>query len=185
MFVDSVLFDFKFREAVDSAKREQLNSLPMDELKAKALKIDQNLDKNLLSNKRHLIRLIETGAIRNNDKKLRDDTLVIGLSLPRSVLRKRIEQRVETMFKQGLRKEVDELVQEYGWDCEAMTGIGYREFRPYYDGEISMGEVKKHIVKNTLKYAKRQRTWFKRNTFIEWFDNQDEALERARGWLNQ
>lgn len=185
LFIDSVLFDFEFGHNVDPAKRTQLNGLSLEELQQQALKIDKNLDSNLLSNKRHLIRLIETGEVKNQDKTLRENTIVVGLNVPRNQLRKRIEQRTELMFKQGLRKEVDELVKAYGWDCEAMTGIGYREFRDYYEGKSSMGAVKNSIVKNTLKYAKRQRTWFKRNPHIKWFDDPNAAKKAVESFLQQ
>jgi len=185
LFVDSALFNFEFGQPSDSGKRDELNAMSLEELQQLALKIDKNLDSNMLSNKRHLVRLVETGKIVEQQKILRENTIVVGLKISKSNLRKRIEQRTELMFKQGLRKEVDELVAEYGWDCEAMTGIGYREFRDYYDNKISMGEVKKSIVRNTLKYAKRQRTWFKRNPYIQWFEDPKEALKAVNTFLKQ
>jgi tRNA dimethylallyltransferase len=185
LFVDSVLFDFKFRTQPDRQKRDELGAMSLEQLQALALKIDKNLTKNLLSNKRHLIRLIETGEHSKKHNKLRDNTTVIGLSVPKNALRQRVEQRTEAMFRQGLRKEVDELVKQYGWDCEAMSGIGYREFKDYYDGNCSMTAVKNSIVKNTLKYAKRQRTWFKRNPHIHWFEDPEEAYKYANNFLKQ
>jgi tRNA dimethylallyltransferase len=185
LFVDSVLFDFEFGQAFDSEKRQQLAGLSLADLQQQALKIDKNLDKSLLSNKRHLVRLIEVGGQKKQPQILRENTLVIGLQIPRNELRKRIEQRTEQMFRRGLRKEVDELVERYGWDCEAMTGIGYREFKDYNEGKISMGEVKNNIVKNTLKYAKRQRTWFKRNPHIQWYDDSELAFHELKKHIEQ
>ena len=114
---------------------------------------------------------------------LRPNTLVIGLKLPRAELRCRIEARVEQMFYRGLRKEVDELVNQYGWDHWSLTGIGYREFADYQSGAKSMSQIKRAIVTNTLEFAKRQRTWFKRHPFIEWFEDPELALTRIDDWL--
>ncbi|MDX1765787.1 MAG: tRNA (adenosine(37)-N6)-dimethylallyltransferase MiaA [Candidatus Saccharimonadales bacterium] len=117
---------------------------------------------------------------------MRENCLVIGLKLSRNQLRSRIEKRVEAMFKAGLRKEVDELVEKYGWGNEAMTGIGYREFKPFYDGEISMSKVKRDIAQNTLStLAKHQRTWFKRNPKIKWFECPADALECVADFLSR
>ena len=138
----------------------------------------------MLKNKRHLIRLIERGAPPEQTKTKPDNTLIIGLNPTRSSLRNNVTKRVEVMFRSGLRHEVDDLVGKYGWDNEAMSGIGYREFKDYYDGTKSMSEVKKSIVQNTItKLAKAQRTWFKRNQFIEWFEEIDPAYERIKQYL--
>ena len=83
----------------------------------------------------------------------------------------------------GLRREVDDLVRAIGWEPEAMKGIGYREFKDYYDGEISMTQVKRRIVRSTLNLAKRQRTWFKRNSHIQWITSEDEAVELVGGFI--
>ena len=116
---------------------------------------------------------------------MRENTLVIGIKIPKKQLRERITQRVEKMFKQGLRKEVDELQKKYGWDSEAMTGIGYREFKAFYDKQASMSQIKRDIVQNTIHFAKRQRTWFKRNPQIKWFQNPEDALKAVKSFLTE
>jgi tRNA dimethylallyltransferase len=68
----------------------------------------------------------------------------------------------------GLEFEVQELAQQYGWDAEPMKGVGYKEWREYFEGSASLEQTKERIIKNTLDLAKRQRTWFKRNNSIHW-----------------
>ncbi len=115
---------------------------------------------------------------------LRENTLVIGLKPNRTELRRRIEARVEQMFRAGLRKEVEELASKYGWDHWSMTGIGYREFKDYEDKKKSMTQVKQAIARNTqVILAKHQRTWFKRHIFIEWFEDPKLAVSRVEDWL--
>jgi tRNA dimethylallyltransferase len=80
------------------------------------------------------------------------------------------------MFRQGLRKEVTGLVERFGWGSEALTGIGYREFKAYDEGTVSMSHVKRTIVQDTLHFAKRQRTWFKRNPAIHWVEHAEDSF---------
>jgi len=179
LYVDSVLFNFDFRD--DTAEpRADLQDKTIDELLEMINQVDRAAFV-VQRNRRHIMRFLETGEHPNQNKVMRKDAVVYGMQLPKNVLRKRIEKRIEIMFKQGLRKEVDELIEKYGWGSEALTGIGYREFKPFYDEEISMSQVKRDIAQNTLRYAKRQRTWFKRNLEILWFESPDEVLDTITG----
>lgn len=176
LYIDSVLFDYSFMPPGKSGHREELNSRTIDEL----LELIQQEGIDLAGidtrNKRRLIRLLETGGARPESSELRGNTLVIGVSIPRTKLRENIEKRVEVMFRRGLKHEVRELADKYSWEVEAMKGIGYREFRPYFEGEQSLAETKRKIVRSTLELAKRQRTWFKRNRQIIWLENHQKAI---------
>lgn len=102
--------------------------------------------------------------------KVRPGSLIIGLKVDRKELESRIEKRVDAMLANGLRDEVEGLVQEYGWDCLALKNVGYAQWRGYFEGQNSLTETRQLIVKATVGLAKRQRTWFKRNNSIQWFD---------------
>ncbi len=178
LYVDSVIFDFDFAGSADEALRAELNSLNIEELKQRVLQKQQQTGEEfgattpeLWKNKRHMIRFIEAGETPKNNQTLRQNTLVLGISRSKSEMRKRIEDRVEQMFRAGLRKEIDELVATYGWDNIAMSGIIYKLFKDYDDGKISMSQVKRQFVQKDLQYAKRQRTWFKRNPHIVWVES--------------
>ncbi|HRY60087.1 MAG TPA: tRNA (adenosine(37)-N6)-dimethylallyltransferase MiaA [Patescibacteria group bacterium] len=88
------------------------------------------------------------------------------VSLEREKLYEKINKRVDEMIEQGLENEVKSLAEKYGWESEAMTGIGYREFRDESDIE----KVKDKIKQDTRNYAKRQMTWFKRDKEIGYID---------------
>lgn len=105
---------------------------------------------------------------KKSRQKLRPNTLVLGLDWPTDHLKKRIEARVDQMFAQGLEQEVKSLSKNYGWQAEAMKGIGYREWQAYFSKTEDLIKTKELIVKNTWQYARRQRTWFKRNPDIHW-----------------
>lgn len=103
-------------------------------------------------------------------KKTRPNTSILGLKLAREKLNKRIEERVEQMLKDGFLDEVNALADKYGWEYESMSGIGYRVARAYFDGDASEEEVEDAFIARDKSLAKRQRTWFKRNPHIEWFE---------------
>lgn len=175
LYVDALVYDYTFRRRYDHQIRESLEKLPLARLQELA-KEQGHLLESQEKNRRRLIRILEAGAEPHDDRnEIIDNVIMLGLRLPRTQLRKNIEIRVEQMFRRGLRKEVDDLVNRYGWEHEALTGIGYREFEAFYLKENSMSQVKRQIVQHTLNYAKRQRTWFKRNPHIRWFETPAEA----------
>lgn len=193
LYVDSVIFDFEFGAKADALLRKKLNNLTDQDLVDEVQRVENTTGNKFMhgastelwKNRRHMIRFIETGQHVEQEKVLRPNTLVIGMQRSRTQMRKRIEGRVEQMFRAGLRKEIDDLVAQYGWDNMAMGGIIYRLFKSYHDGEISMTEVKRQFVKKDLQYAKRQRTWFKRNPHIQWFDKPELAMDCVDRFMSQ
>lgn len=184
LYIDSVLFNFSFLPPGKEGERERLNSLSIKQLIKEIKQKEIDLSGIDIRNKRRLVRLLETGGKRpERSKDLRQNTLVIGLKIGRRKLRERIEKRVEIMFRKGLKKEVGELAEEYGWNVESMKGIGYRELRGYLEGTQSNSETKRKIIKNTLNLAKRQRTWFKKNPHINWVQSNEEAYKLVRDFL--
>ena len=183
LYIDGVLFDYSFLPPGESGEREMWQAMDIDELVNEIEERGYPLDGIDVRNKRRLIRLLENRGKTPSRSGLRDNTLVIGIYTSRNMLRSNIERRVEKMFRSGLRHEVRELADEYGWGAEAMKGIGYREFYEYLHGSQSMSETKRKIIKNTIELAKRQRTWFKRNREIVWVDSTQKAIDEARSFL--
>ncbi len=185
LYVDGVIFDFSFMRAGSKAKRDEYNALSIEQLLAKIDNHGYDLTDVDVRNKRRLVRVLETGGARPKRSGLRDNTLVLGTRLNRQQLRKNIENRVEKMFRDGLKFEVLDITRQFGWDCEGMQGIGYKEFAEWRDGEISMQKVKLKIIKNTLALAKRQRTWFKKNRDIIWVDSKVQAINLVEKFLSK
>ncbi len=122
---------------------------------------------------------------KSSDKKhLRPNTIILGLSLDRDQLKQRIVIRTQTMIDNGLGVEAKKLSEKYGWQSPAMTAIGYREFQPYFAGMQTLAETIERINRNTFLYAKRQRTWFKRNKSIQWLDDPRQAVGLVTTFLN-
>lgn len=185
LYVDSVLFDYSFLPAGNRIHREELNRLTADDLlvKVQAAGIDTTAVD--VRNKRRLMRLLETGGQRATRKDIRSDTLMIGITMPRERLKDRIERRVDGMLAVGLEQEVKELSEKNGWQCEALKGIGYREWREYFEGARTLEETRDSIIKSTLDLAKRQRTWFKRNDSIQWINHPSQAVDIVTTFLNK
>lgn len=88
---------------------------------------------------------------------------VVWLTSDTPTLYARIDQRVDAMMQAGLLAEVESLrAAGYGWELPAMSGIGYREFMPYFAGESSLAAVVERIKFDTHAFARRQATWFRR-----------------------
>lgn len=97
----------------------------------------------------------------------------IGIDLPREELYARIDQRVDRMLSEGLEAEARALYPYRG--LNALQTVGYREFFDYFDGLISYEKAVELIKRNSRRYAKRQLTWFRRDTEIRWFRPTDDA----------
>ena len=139
-------------------------------------KLDPERAKNIDSkNKIRLIRAIEIAKALGKVPELRYDTnsamaesvsyefIKIGLYLPTNLLKKKVEKRVKKMFNPptggGLLNEIKKL-KKSGVSNKRLKELGFEYFEPTYE----------KVVRETLKYAKRQMTWFKRDKEIKWFD---------------
>lgn len=96
---------------------------------------------------------------------------MIGLTMNREELYQRINARVDQMVAEGLVEEVYKLQSKgYHEKCKSMHSIGYREICSYLKGKCSLEEAISQIKKATRRFAKRQLTWFSKDTRIKWFD---------------
>lgn len=105
----------------------------------------------------------------------------VGLTLPRALLYDRIEARVRRMCDAGWLDEVRRLLSEgVPREAPAFQAIGYAQWVRHLAGELDEGEAFRRIVIATRRYAKRQETWFRRETNVEWCDarNTTELAER-------
>ncbi|MBF2007907.1 tRNA (adenosine(37)-N6)-dimethylallyltransferase MiaA [Chlorogloeopsis fritschii PCC 9212] len=102
--------------------------------------------------------------------------LQIGLDCDSAHLTRRIAQRTEQMIADGLVAEVERLCQKYGTDLPLLNTLGYQEIKQYLAGDISLEKAKELTVLHTRQFAKRQRTWFRAYSQIEWFDVESPDL---------
>ena len=106
-------------------------------------------------------------------EKQRYPFIAFCLTLPRALLYRRIEQRVDGMLANGLIAEVESLLAAgYPRATVALQSFGYRELIAYLDGECTYVEAISQLKQNTRRFAKRQLTWFRKDTRLEWIDRE-------------
>lgn len=145
LYVDSVLYDYQF--SLTAGERDPINP-------------------------RHLKKTNE--APRRGG--LLGSVLLTGLMPSDEVLKERIASRAGQIFKQGIIEETKELLDKYGAQAVAGTaGIAYQVVLSLIRSEITQEEAIQQIAMKEWQYARRQKTWFKRNAHIKWFTSPDRA----------
>lgn len=92
----------------------------------------------------------------------------LWLTLPAADLYRRIDARVDGMIAAGLIDEVRGLLERgYGWGLPAMSGLGYREFRPFFEGHATLEAAVQRLKYDTHAFARRQPAWFRRLPAVE------------------
>ncbi|MDD5569433.1 MAG: tRNA (adenosine(37)-N6)-dimethylallyltransferase MiaA [Candidatus Pacebacteria bacterium] len=177
--------DKKLRAELERKTTEELFRLYKKLDPSGAKKIDKN-------NKRRLIRAIEvckiTGQPFWQERKIEEpiyNCLRFGIKTSKTELESRIKTRVEKMIKLGLEKEAKKLFAEYGKNNKNLNTIGYSEWKDYFSGKIGKEKVKEDIVKNTVSYAKRQTTWFKKENHIKWISDYKQAEKEIQEFLKK
>lgn len=109
-------------------------------------------------------------------------TLLVGLTVDRDELYRRVDARVDAMIESGLVEEVRELL-ETGLSSAltATQAIGYKELVPALAGESGLSEAIDTIKRSTRRYAKRQLTWFRGDSRIKWIDVTGLSATQAAG----
>lgn len=104
---------------------------------------------------------------------------MIGLTMDRAALYKRINNRVDIMVEEGLIEEVEKLLSKgYNKELTSMQAIGYKEIIEYIEGNCNLEEAIETLKRNTRRFAKRQLTWFRREKRLYWIDvSKFESIE--------
>ncbi len=100
-------------------------------------------------------------------------------------LRPRIEARTETMFAAGLIDEVIRLFRQYPTLATAKQAIGYKEVVDYLAGQMTLEQAKAAVTLATTQYAKRQRTWFRKELGKVYERLADDIQKEVMWWLEQ
>ena len=202
LYIDSLVYQLSFFCNGDENLREKLKqqlesqgALKMHELLKSIDPIDA--EKIHPNNTKRLLRALEiyysTGGVKSNkqERKMNEnyDICLVVLGRDRQETYKRIDRRVDEMWRSGLVDEVKHIIGDglANWDCQSMQAIGYKEFRDYFDGTCELEQVKNQIKINSRHYAKRQISWLKRYDFGRYFDvdsDWDEAIKYAVDWAN-
>ncbi|HDO27536.1 MAG TPA: tRNA (adenosine(37)-N6)-dimethylallyltransferase MiaA [Bacteroidetes bacterium] len=181
LYIDAVCKGIDELPDPDDKLRNRLNELfetkGIEALKKKLQTLDPEYYRQVdLNNPKRLMRAIEvclqTGKPyseqRLNRPKKRDFNIIkIGMDVPREVLNEHIGHRTHLMLDKGWLEEARQVypLRKYN----ALNTVGYKELFKYFDGEWDLDTATQKIITNTCRYAKRQMTWFRKDTEITWF----------------
>lgn len=197
----------------DHKLRTELENIPIDLLeelcRQQYPRIYNRLNPSDRKNPRRIIRKIEIAEFTKrhdtitNVKRLKPivkGCLSIGLKAPNDMLYQRIDARVEARVQAGITEEISRLLaRNYTWELPSMSAIGYSEWTEYFNTTGHTGSLKDAdalkesvIVKwkhHEHAYARRQLTWFKKQSGIHWFDISEadwehRAVNLVRKWYN-
>lgn len=189
LYVAAVLnnFEFPVRDKDLRAKLEQeLLELGPNAMHQKLIELDASAASRIdPENGRRIVRALEivtlTGepfaAALPDEVESWQEVLEIGLRMDREILVAKLEERVRGMWEQGMVEETQELI--FKGLRESVTAgyaIGYAQALAQLDGELSQEQAIESTTKLTQKYARRQMSWFKRDTRINWLDALDPEV---------
>ena len=197
-YIQALLYDIDFTQGdADYTYREELESLAkekgVDYVHNMLRAVDpESADAIHANNLKRVIRALEYYKItkvpiskHNKEQKARKSPynfLYFVLNDDRKLLYDRIDKRVDKMLSDGLREEVKSLMDE-GYDRKlvSMQGLGYKEIIAYYNNEMSLEEAVYVLKRDTRHFAKRQLTWFNRESDVTMinrneFDGDNEAI---------
>lgn len=171
LYIDSIVFNYQFGVQAESGLRYKLEKLTVEQLWEYCVKNNIELPENKY-NKRYVIRAIEQNGVNNRRKTTPiNNSYIVGISTEKTILHRRIMQRIDMMFKAGVVSEASNLAKRYGWEIEAMTANIYRLAHKVNNKELSETEAKQQLTTLDWRLAKRQLTWLKRNPHIQWSEN--------------
>lgn len=198
LYVDTLVKNTEFFEYEQSQIRQNLEKRleleGIERLFEQLQKVDvQTAEKLHLNDTKRIIRALEvyytTGKTITNQREnshlneSKYDFCIFGLNAEnRQYLYDRINLRVDLMLEEGL---IDEAKEFFAQDKlgTLKQAIGYKELKPYFDGELSLEIAIENLKMQTRRYAKRQLTWFRKNESIHWLlideHSKDELLELA------
>lgn len=201
LYIDSLLNNIKFSEGgSDENYRKELYAVAKEKgneyLHNMLFEIDSLSAENIhMNNLVRVVRALEVFHVTGRrfsevkaESRLAEspyDSLIIGLNFhDRQILYDRINNRVDEMVKNGLVSEAEN-IWKMGNQKTSSNAIGYKELIPYFENTMSLTECIDMIKQETRRYAKRQLTWFRKNTRIRWIfldeiNKKSEILEKSK-----
>lgn len=196
-YIQAVLYDIDFSEnEKDTSYREELEKLAQTKgaeyLHDRLREVDEKSAQDIHANNvKRVIRALEyfhqTGEkISEHNEEQRKKVSPYNFSYfvlndERAHLYEKINLRVDQMINEGLAREVQSLKEKgYTRDMVSMQGLGYKEMLDYLDNKCSLEEAVEIIKRDTRHFAKRQITWFKRESDVTWIDKKEYDYNEER-----
>ncbi len=184
IIMPSVKPNRKLRAKLESKTARELSEM----LRVLDLQRWQSIDKN---NKRRLVRSIEIAQSLGSvpplkSEPIKADVEFIGIEIKKDELARLIKKRVEGMIRRGFIDETRKLIRS-GMPEEKINELGfeYRDAVAYLDGVIpSKTALTDSMTRQSLQYAKRQMTWFKKDERIHWIESEREAMRKIKEFFD-
>jgi len=174
--------------ARDVELRARLRKIPLPRLYRWLRKVDAESAKAIAPGDRHRLERalevwIQSGRPISSWKRpsAEDDAVKIALLLDRGELAKRLDVRVEEMYRRGLVEETRKLLARYPKTARPFSSIGYREAVAVIDGTMTMDDAMRETRRRTRAYSKRQMTWLRSERNVHWVEAAEpgKAFEAA------
>lgn len=195
LYLHSLIYEMNFGEVEsDAITRSSIEKIVEEKGLAHIYIILKNIDENISeyvdeNNTHRVIRAYEIYLKTNNKpstylskfrkKNKKYDFLYFVLNNKREVLYENIDSRVEQMMNDGLLNEINGLLEAgYHFDMQSLKGIGYKEFKPYFEGEIPLKDAVEKVKQHSRNFAKRQITWFKKEDKAIWINKNEFKIEQ-------
>jgi len=185
LYVDAVLFAYEFGNEADPERRGELDILSDEQLRMMLAEVDAEAFARVdLGNRRRVIRAIETvGDAPSRRAEMIPQALVLGTTLNKEFVQKRIEKRIEKMLEEGIIREVRTIGETYGWESSALEVVGYRAFTGLVLGTKTLEQARADCLREHMAIFKKQVTWFKRHEGIKWTSDTRQAEGLVREFL--
>lgn len=174
LYIDALFYDYDLKNSSeDRALYEEMSIDKLQQLiKERGFEMPENKQ-----NPRHLVGVIARGGKTSENKQPVNGARIYGIVRPDEDIKKRISLRIEKMFENGLVDEVKEIVKKYGNPPNKLDAICYPIVQKYLDRELTLTETKELFKRADWQYARRQKAWFKRNKFIQWYKSELATAE--------
>jgi len=187
LYIQALVDDVQIPNIPPNKKlRESLSKKSMSELFAILKKKDPRRAASIdPQNPRRLIRALEIveaiGKVPRFKTSPKKNVLFIGIKVPMEKLKSNIERRLKKRIHAGMLREIKTLhASGVSWRRLHDLGLEYRYGAPFLQKKISRREFEDQLLRASVKYAKRQMTWFKKDKRIHWIKNSSEAVTLAR-----
>lgn len=198
LYIQSLLYEYEFRYEDTELKKQwttYYEAFPKEELFNELSRLDSISSGTIHPNNyKRLIRALvyfkmHGSSIATQSKSQtmtsKYDTLLVGLTMPRTLLYERINKRVDIMINAGLVNEVRQLMNLGFKNCNSMSAIGYKEIIPYIEGKTTLDDATSALKQHSRKFAKRQMTWFNNQMEVNWFDARRPMNELVEDIMTQ
>lgn len=196
-YIQAVTKDIDFTEGEeDKEYREELSRLAAEKGNEFLHEMLRNIDPKSAeeihaNNVKRVIRALEFykengfPISQHNEEQKQNETpynlAYFVLNAPRGLLYERIDRRVDEMMENGLMEEVQKL-KDMGCrrDMTSMQGLGYKEILSFLEGEVPLEEAVRILKRDTRHFAKRQLTWFRRESDVIWVDKDKFSFDEEK-----